>query len=133
LIRRYKTARCILHRQGRYLLAAHNTRSVWGLPGGHIEWRESPEEAARREVHEELDIYIGSLLHVGDYQYKRSLHAVYGGAFEGEIGDLSMSELVDARWFEWEEIAELATSGGLHAGYEQIAVGQLRAKLGLVE
>ena len=115
------------------MLAAHNSRQVWGLPGGHIEWRESPEEAARREVFEELDIDVGPLLHVGDFEYKHRLHAVYGGTCAGEIGDLGMSELLAARWFEWEEIAELAKVGGLHAGYEHVAVEQLRAKLGLFE
>ena len=77
---RQRTARCILYRADKFLLADHKGRlrtTKWGLPGGHIEWRESPEDAARREVYEELNIYLGALTPVGDYLYKNRLHAIY--------------------------------------------------------
>ena len=44
-----------------------NEADKWGLPGGHIEEDESPEQAARRETREETGIdYIGPLMKIDD-------------------------------------------------------------------
>jgi len=67
-----RTARAVLHRDGHYLLAMHigawgRQRRRWGLPGGAIEYGESPEVAVRRELQEELYQCPGDLLEIGDY------------------------------------------------------------------
>jgi len=122
---RYRTARCILYRGDKFLLADHKGRRrdiKWGLPGGHIEWREKPEEAARRELFEELNLYIGALEPVGDYVYKKRLHAIYAAESDTDEFDLDMSELAAVRWFTEPEIAQLEQLGQLHAGYEHTAI-----------
>lgn len=59
------------------------------LPGGHIEARESPEEALHREVREEVGIvpidmvYVCTLLHRS--QEFRQLHYFAVTCWEGEI------------------------------------------------
>ena len=122
---RQRTARCILYRADKFLLADHKGRlrtTKWGLPGGHIEWRESPEDAARREVYEELNIYLGALTPVGDYLYKNRLHAIYAAYSASEQFDLDLSELAAVQWFTEPQIKQLAVGGQLHAGYEHEAV-----------
>jgi len=146
----YQTARCILYRgenkAERYLLADHKgaprNRSTrqrararaanqikWGLPGGHVEWREEAMEAARREIYEELDVTLGKLIAVGDYSYKQHLHAVFASQVEVEEFELEFSELVAVRWFTLPEIARLRDFDQLHAGYEYDAVRALVALL----
>ena len=135
--KKYKTARCILHRDGRYLLADHSpTRPYnrrgskrtpaktirWGLPGGHVEWREDPLEAARRELFEELNVRLVKLTPVGDYVYKQRLHAVYAAHSEYQEFDLDFSELAEVRWFSREEVEHLKNFDQLHAGYELEAI-----------
>ena len=150
-MRKYKTARCILYREGRYLLADHTPQhrrytqhrwrkrsqrksgsktadSIrWGLPGGHVEWREDPLEAARREVFEELNIHLADLIAAGDYVYKQRYHAVYAAHSEYTEFDLDFSELAEVRWFTRAEIAHLESFDQLHAGYELDAVTALEA------
>jgi len=140
-VRKYKTARCILYREGRYLLADHSpthrkskhrfsksrNNIRWGLPGGHVEWREDPLEAARREVFEELNIRLVDLVTVGDYVYKQRYHAVYAAHSEYVEFDLDFSELAEVRWFTRSEIVHLESFDQLHAGYELDAVTALEA------
>lgn len=42
----------------RYLVAKKTYPYVYGLPGGHVEANESPDEAIRREVTEELGVAL---------------------------------------------------------------------------
>ena len=42
-------------------------KGYWDLPGGFIEFDESAEEAAHREIKEELGIKLGALHYLGSY------------------------------------------------------------------
>lgn len=131
---RYKTARCILYRDDRFLLAVHNSfwRAAdrrWGLPGGQIEWREPPHVAAIRELDEELGVKVSGLLEIGAFSYKHAMHMVYAAPFEGEILDYDDTELVEIGWFDEPGIADLKRERRLHAHYELEAVQTLRRLL----
>ena len=56
---------------GEILMVRHcyGDRQVWHIPGGGY-WprRETPEQAARREVREELGLELGALSHLGQYR-----------------------------------------------------------------
>lgn len=130
---RYKTARCILFKDDRYLLAMHNRfwagNRRWGLPGGQVEWGESPHRAASRELEEELEVYLPELMEIGAYTYKRAMHMVYAAPLDHEIAGFDTSELLDIGWFTETEISDLGNRAGLHAGYELEAVQRLRSRL----
>ena len=122
---RYKTARGVLVRNGRVLLAVHSSfwgkrQQRWGLPGGSIEWRESPAEALARELREELDLYLPEeeLFDIGAFHYKRAMHRVFAAAVEHEITDYDDSELLDLGWFDYAEVERMSARSELHAGYE---------------
>lgn len=131
----YKTARCVLYREDEYLLAVHSSfwgvrRRRWGLPGGEIEWGESPDVAVRRELEEELSVYVPDLLEIGPFHYKKSLHMVFAAELNEAISDWDNSELLDIRWFSEDAVQELADDRALHAAYELDAIRALNQKLG---
>lgn len=61
-----RTAAGVLFRDaaGRVLLVKPSYKDGWDIPGGYVEPGESPKQAARREVAEELglDVEVGRLL-----------------------------------------------------------------------
>lgn len=131
---RFKTARCILYRGDEYLLAVHNrfwnrAERRWGLPGGQIEWGESPVTAAARELNEELGIHVADLLEIGSFRYKHANHMVFAAPLDDDIVEYDDVELLDIRWFREPEVAGLKARAELHADYELDAIQRLRAHL----
>ena len=131
----YKTARCVLYRGDEYLLAVHSSfwgsqKQRWGLPGGQIEWGESPDTAVRRELEEELSVYVPDLIEIGPFHYKRALHMVFAAEMHDPIDDWDDSELLDVRWFNEGDVRRLATEQALHSDYELDAIRALCQKLG---
>lgn len=60
--------RCILERDGQVLLVRHTyTGESWYLPGGGVHRGETIEQAARREVGEEVGASLGALRLLGLY------------------------------------------------------------------
>lgn len=94
---------------GRVLLVKAIYRDSWTLPGGVVEHAESPMDAARREVSEELgvDLAIGRLLVVDYKSAKNRLDSVQwifdGGTLRSDTTDrfvLERRELADWSWVE---------------------------------
>ena len=57
----------LLLRGDQVLLQRREDNGLWGIPGGSLEPGESLEEAARREVREEVGLEVGSLNLFGVY------------------------------------------------------------------
>lgn len=132
---RFKTARCILYRDDEYLLAIHSSfwyrrEKRWGLPGGQIEWGESPRKTAQRELREELHVFVPELLEVGAYSYKRALHMVYAAPLTDEILKYDDTELLEIGWFSETAVESMKADRTLHADYELEAIRKLKLKLG---
>ena len=78
----------------------------WEFPGGKIEEKESPEEALKREIKEELDteISLGDLLDTVEYDYPEfhlSMKCYWATVTKG---DLLLKEHEAARWLTREEL-----------------------------
>jgi len=72
----------------------------WEFPGGKIELGETPQEALKREIEEELDteIVVGDLLTVVEHDYPRFHLMMQCFLCSVASGDLVLKEHEAARW-----------------------------------
>jgi 8-oxo-dGTP pyrophosphatase MutT (NUDIX family) len=92
------------------LLLKRRKGGFWEFPGGKVEWGETPEAAARRELKEETGLEGGKMEFAGitsatyekEGNQKHSVYTIYKGAVETEEISLGL-EHEDARWVSLEE------------------------------
>lgn len=81
----------------------------WEFPGGKIEEEETPQEALKREMMEELDteISVGELIDTIEYDYP-TFHLSMD-CFWSEVvkGDLVLKEHEAARWLTMDQLNEV--------------------------
>ena len=86
---------------------------TWAFPGGHLEYKESIEECAKREVFEETGIHIKNIRYgtfTNDIFLKDQKHYVTLFVIsEYDEGDLELKEPEKCEkwdWFLWNELPE---------------------------
>ena len=83
-----------------------NYKGWWEFPGGKIEAGETPQEALKREIREELDtlVEVGNLIACVEYDYPEfhlSMDCFWCTILEG---NLHLNEAEDARWLTNENL-----------------------------
>ncbi len=78
----------------------------WEFPGGKIEPGESPKDALKREIREELatEIEVGNLLTTVEYDYPKFHLMMHCYLCDIIRGQLSLLEHEDARWLTKDEL-----------------------------
>jgi 8-oxo-dGTP diphosphatase len=108
-----RTAAGVLFRDaaGRVLLVKPSYKDGWDIPGGYVEPGESPMQAARREVAEELgvDVEVGRLL-VVDWaphpnEGDKLLFIFDGGRLGDRTAKPSDDEIEEIRYWAEDELA----------------------------
>jgi ADP-ribose pyrophosphatase YjhB (NUDIX family) len=89
---------------------AYGRRSEWDLPGGFMGTDESPEEAALREVEEELGVRAQSAVALGKLLQrcggKRDTVHAFATDVDGAPLVLDEAEIAEARWFGHEALPD---------------------------
>ena len=95
-----KGDKCLLGRSGRF------GRNLYSALAGFIEYGESIEEAARREIKEESGIEVGEVRYVASqpWPFPYSLMVGCYGEALSETIVLDEEELADARWFSKDHV-----------------------------
>ncbi len=108
----------LLRRDGSILLQRRTDDGLWGLPGGIVEPGESLEEAARRELREEVGLEAGALSLFGVYSGKEMHHiypngdevhfvtAVFLGQAPGDVPRADLDETAAVGFFSLDALPE---------------------------
>jgi len=96
-------------------LKRHNSHgeNTWGLPGGHLEFNETLEECAAREIKEEIGINItnikfGALTNdIFEKEQKHYITIFMTADYEsGDAKVLEPEKSKELNWFRWNELPE---------------------------
>lgn len=107
----------IIVHNGRVLMARRRQQEgklLWAFPGGGIEAGETPEEAAVREVAEEVGLEVEASKVLGDRVHPQSgVHMTYVACsvIAGEATVVDEEELAEVAWLEHGQIPEYVPWG----------------------
>ncbi len=103
----------IIIREGRIFIQQRLGDDVWGglweFPGGRLAEGETPEAAARREIHEETELQVGPLYHVATVQHGFTRYQVTLHGFLCQLTSSAATPVLHAaQEFFWVTPAELS-------------------------
>lgn len=105
-----EVAIAILYRQGQLLMQLRDNipsilyPGLWGLFGGHIEPGETPEEALKRELLEEINYTVPEASFFGHYPEPHVLRHVFAVPLTVELNQLELHEGWDMGLLTLEQI-----------------------------
>ncbi len=100
--------KALIVRDGRFLLGKRRdggppaVSGVWELLGGHVEEGESPREALKRELREELgvDSRLGELVYGGRMIFPDGREEFHVFRLDEMVGEFVLTEHVRVEWIE---------------------------------
>ena len=121
-MRQITVAAAIIHDEENRIIATQrgsgDWKDWWEFPGGKIEPGETPEEALKREIWEELEtrIAVDHLVQTVEWDYPKFHLTMHCFWCRVESGELVLKEHEAAKWLkpeEWESVQWLPADWGV--------------------
>lgn len=127
-----RDGRMALVRQFRQIVG----KEILELPAGRIEPSEHPEDAARRELQEEIGMRPGRLEQVAEFYASpgyttERVHLFYCSMLEPLPLPADDEEHIEVMWVDFDEAAGLVATGGIEDAKSILGIYIVRALLGL--
>ena len=108
----YLVAGSVIEKDGKFLLVQEKKPSaygLWNLPAGKAEKQFTLEENAIKEAKEETGFDVEIIREIGVFhkEGQESVKHAFQAKIIGGALDIPEDEIMDARWFSFEEIEEL--------------------------
>lgn len=103
-------ATVVCRRGDRILLVTRGTPLRWSLPGGTVQYDESPAEAAARELSEETTLRYDGFVYLFQFGGLSKRHHVYFVDVPLQARATASNEIAGCDWFLPEQISTLFTS-----------------------
>ena len=106
-----KGVKCVIGYNDTILMVRHNYgKRRWTLPGGRIEKNETPSDAVRREVKEEVGIIVSEVRRLGEFlstlEYRRDYIYCFCATTNHKDIKIDPNEIYEASWFPINKIPE---------------------------
>ena len=101
----------IIEKNGKYLLVQEAKKKCykkWNFPAGHLDYNESLEQGAIREIKEETgcDVELNGICYIANRMLKDDLFimVVFNAKLIQENIEYDKEEILDVKWINYEEI-----------------------------
>ena len=101
----------IIEKDGKYLLVQEAQKKCykkWNFPAGHLDFNESLEQGAIREIKEETgcDVKLNGICYIANRILENELFVmiVFNAIIINEKISFNKEEILDAKWFDYDEI-----------------------------
>ena len=118
----------IIEKEGKYLLVQEAKKKCyekWNFPAGHLDFNESLEQGAIREIKEETgcDVKLDGVCYVANRILEDDLFVmiVFNAKLINENIEFDKEEILDVKWFDYDEIVNKMVSM-LRGNYVRTAV-----------
>ena len=118
----------IIEKEGKYLLVQEAKKKCyekWNFPAGHLDFNESLEQGAIREIKEETgcDVKLDGVCYVAKRILEDDLFVmiVFNAKLINENIEFDKEEILDVKWFDYDEIVNKMESM-LRGNYVKTAV-----------
>ena len=118
----------IIEKEGKYLLVQEAKKKCyekWNFPAGHLDFNESLEQGAIREIKEETgcDVKLDGVCYVANRILEDDLFVmiVFNAKLIYENIEFDKEEILDVKWFDYDEIVNKMESM-LRGNYVRTAV-----------
>ncbi len=125
----------IIEKDGKYLLvqeAQEKCYKKWNFPAGHLDFSESLEQGAVREIKEETgcDVELDGVCYIANKVLENDLFVmvVFNAKLVKEIIEFDKDEILDVKWFDYDEIVN-KMNNQLRGDYVRTAVINQKKKL----